>query len=69
MKDIGYGKGYKYAHGEKDGIVEQEHLPEELSGRQYYQPTNRGFEAVIRDRLIKWRKILQDRARNHAAKL
>ena len=68
MKNIGYGKGYKYAHGEENGIVDQEHLPDELSGRQYYLPTNRGFEAVIRDRLIKWRKILQNRARNHAAK-
>jgi putative ATPase len=66
MKKIGYGKGYKYAHDQKNGLVDQEHLPEKLSGKTYYDPTNRGFEAVIRDRLIKWRKILQQRAKNHA---
>ncbi|MCF6188487.1 MAG: replication-associated recombination protein A, partial [Desulfobulbaceae bacterium] len=66
MKKIGYGKGYKYAHEQQHGLVDQEHLPDELSGRRYYEPTNRGFEAVIRDRLVKWRKILQERAHTHA---
>ena len=66
MKKIGYGKGYKYAHEQQHGLVDQEHLPDELSGRRYYEPTNRGFEAVIRDRLMKWRKILQERAHTHA---
>lgn len=68
MKNIGYGKGYKYAHEQDQGLVDQEHLPAELSGRRYYEPTNRGFESIIRDRLIKWRKILQERAQNHATK-
>jgi putative ATPase len=66
MKKIGYGKGYQYAHDQKDGLVDQEHLPEKLSGKTYYDPTTRGFEAIIRDRLIKWRKILQQRAQSHA---
>ena len=69
MKNIGYGKDYQYAHDSRDGLVDQEHLPEKLAGRFFYRPTDRGFEAVIRDRLIKWRKILQQRAqekRNHA---
>ncbi|HHD63972.1 MAG TPA: replication-associated recombination protein A, partial [Desulfobulbaceae bacterium] len=66
MKKIGYGKGYQYAHDQKNGLVDQEHLPEKLSGTTYYDPTNRGFEAVIRDRLIKWRKLLQQRAKSHA---
>lgn len=35
MKDLGYGKGYKYAHDYKDGIVDQEHLPDELKGKKY----------------------------------
>ena len=65
MKDIGYGKGYQYAHDDKDGLVEQEHLPTELKGQRYYEPTTRGYEGVIRDRLIKWRKILRDRALKH----
>lgn len=66
MKKIGYGRGYKYAHDQDNGLVDQEHLPGELSGRRYYRPTTRGFEAVIRDRLIKWRKILHERAQTHA---
>ena len=62
MKKIGYGKGYQYAHDAEDGLVAQEHLPEQLTGKRFYQPTERGFEAVIRDRLTKWRKILHQRA-------
>ena len=65
MKDIGYGKGYQYAHDSRDALVEQEHLPDALAGRSYYTPTERGYEAIIRDRLIKWRKILKERAREH----
>ena len=45
MKDIGYGKGYKYAHDFPEAAVEQEHLPPSLKGHIYYQPTSRGFEA------------------------
>ncbi len=65
MKEIGYGKGYQYAHDSSDAIVDQDHLPDKLAGRTYYVPTTRGYEATIRDRLIKWRKILKERARNH----
>jgi putative ATPase len=64
MKKIGYGRGYQYAHDSQDSLVAQEHLPEELSGTNFYQPTNRGYEAVIGDRLTKWRKILCQRAEN-----
>ena len=62
MKDLGYGKNYQYAHDNNNALVEQDHLPDELAGRTYYDPTNRGYEAVIRDRLTKWRKILKERA-------
>jgi putative ATPase len=61
MKDLGYGKGYQYAHDDPCALVDQEHLPEELQGRQYYLPTTRGHEALIRDRLNKWRQILSKR--------
>ncbi|MDD5758458.1 MAG: replication-associated recombination protein A [Desulfobulbaceae bacterium] len=63
MKEIGYGKGYQYAHDHADGIVAQDHLPPELAGRRYYHPTNRGHEALIKDRLTKWREILQKRSK------
>jgi len=61
MKDLGYGKNYKYAHDDESGLVDQEHLPDELLGSRYYEPTNRGYEAVIKDRLTKWRRILAHR--------
>jgi putative ATPase len=51
MKDLEYGKGYKYAHDFKDGYIIQEHLPEELKGQKYYFPTGRGFEKEIKQRL------------------
>jgi len=61
MKDIGYGKGYKYAHKFPDHIVEQEHLPEKLAGRTYYHPSDQGFEKEIGARLARWRAELAAR--------
>ncbi|MEJ2056518.1 MAG: replication-associated recombination protein A [Desulfofustis sp.] len=61
MKELGYGSGYRYAHDESDAVVEQEHLPNEISGQRFYHPQNRGYEAVVRERLAKWRKILQNK--------
>jgi putative ATPase len=63
MKDLGYGKGYRYAHEEKDALVTQTHLPEELTGAVFYRPTNRGYEALVKDRLEKWRTILKNRVK------
>ena len=56
MKDLGYGRGYQYAHDAPDARVEQEHLPEALRGRQYYHPTDRGLEAELARRLEDWRR-------------
>jgi putative ATPase len=61
MKEIGYGRGYRYAHDEEEPLVPQEHLPPELQGATYYRPTNRGYESVIGDRLRKWREILKNK--------
>jgi len=55
MKDLNYGKGYKYAHDFAGAQVEQEHFPPNLQGRRYYEPTGRGFEEQIRARLA-WRE-------------
>ncbi|MBU0481936.1 MAG: replication-associated recombination protein A [Proteobacteria bacterium] len=68
MKTLGYGEGYKYAHDHEGGVVFQEHLPEELSGRKFYHPTNRGHEAIIADRLAKWQKILSQQAAEQSGK-
>jgi len=59
MKDLGYGKNYKYAHNYEDAIVPQEYLPDKLKGQHFYLPTTRGFERTIKERLDKWRQLIQ----------
>ena len=54
MKDLEYGKGYRYAHDERDAVADMECLPESLAGRTYYKPTDRGFEKEIKRRLDGW---------------
>jgi putative ATPase len=61
MKDLNYGKGYQYAHEEPDAIASMDCLPPSLSGRKYYQPTDRGFEGEIKRR--RWEKLKTDRKR------
>jgi putative ATPase len=56
MKDLGYGKEYKYPHDYPDHFVEEEYLPENLQGRTYYHPTELGFEREIKKRLEYWRR-------------
>jgi putative ATPase len=57
MKDLGYGRGYEYAHNYKDAITAQDYLPEKLKGQVYYQPSGRGYEKIIKGRLDKWRRL------------
>lgn len=56
MKELGYGEDYKYAHDFEDHIVEQEHLPDALRDKQYYEPTEIGHEKRIREYLEKTKK-------------
>jgi len=56
MKELGYGRDYKYAHDYEDNFVDQEHMPDRLKGRVYYRPTENGLEAKIKERLDKWRR-------------
>jgi putative ATPase len=58
MVDLGYGRGYKYAHDYPEAVVEQNYFPLELRPRSYYRPTERGFEKTIRQRLAEWREKL-----------
>jgi putative ATPase len=48
MKDLGYGKGYQYAHDQPGGKVTHGHRPPSVEGRVYYRPTDRGYEITIR---------------------
>jgi putative ATPase len=56
MKDLGYGKDYKYPHDYPDHFIEEEYLPENLKGRTYYHPTEQGFEKEIKRRLEYWKR-------------
>jgi len=49
MKELGYGKGYKYAHDLEQKVADMECLPDALRGRQYYRPTSQGMEQRIRE--------------------
>lgn len=56
MKDLNYGKDYKYAHDFNEHFVLENYLPEELKFKQYYFPTNSGQEKTIKERLANWWK-------------
>jgi putative ATPase len=57
MKDLGYGKGYRYAHDFEGGVIGQQNLPDRIAGRSYYQPTDRGLEAELAERMRRIREI------------
>jgi putative ATPase len=57
MKNLGYGKNYKYAHDYKDAFVPQEYLPDKLQHRIFYNPTERGYEKTVKRWLDKWRSL------------
>jgi putative ATPase len=64
MKTVGYGKGYAYDHDADEGFSGQDYWPEGMSAQSFYEPTDRGFEARIKERLDYWnerRKELQQR--------
>ncbi len=57
MKELGYGKKYRYAHDEPDAYAAGEnYFPDELEDRTYYQPTSRGLEAKIAEKLAYLKK-------------
>ena len=54
MKDMDYGKGYKYAHDYPGHFVEQQNLPESLQDKKYYTPSDQGYEKQVITRLKAW---------------
>lgn len=57
-KRLGHGKGYRYAHDEPSGVAPQQHLPDPLVGRRYYEPGQHGYERDVAARLERIRRIL-----------
>ncbi|KPA15287.1 recombinase RarA [Candidatus Magnetomorum sp. HK-1] len=58
MTSLGYGKGYQYPHDDPNALIAQDYLPEKLKGKKYYQPSERGYESIIKKRLEQWKKII-----------
>jgi putative ATPase len=61
MRDEGYGAGYRYAHDDEPEGMNDRYLPDELTGRVYYEPKDRGAEDWIKKRLDRWRKEREER--------
>ena len=53
---MGHGRGYKYPHNFSGNYVAEDYLPDELQGRTYYEPSDNGYEATIKERLQDWRE-------------
>jgi putative ATPase len=52
---LGNAQGYRYPHDHPDGVLAQQHAPDELVGVNYYEPTQHGHERTVRERLDKLR--------------
>jgi putative ATPase len=57
MKELDYGKGYRYAHDEEGRVADMDCLPDSLRGRSYYQPTQEGREKQLAQRIEEIRRI------------
>jgi putative ATPase len=57
MKELDYGKGYRYAHDEEGRVADMDCLPDSLKGRSYYQPTQEGREKLLAQRMEEIRRI------------
>jgi putative ATPase len=57
MKNLGYGRGYRYAHDFEEAFTPQDYLPDRLQGTVLYRPSDRGYETQIKRRLSRWRQL------------
>lgn len=58
---LDHGRGYRYSHDDPRGVVEQQYAPDEIDGRDYYTPTDRGAERELGPRLARLRSVLRGR--------
>ena len=61
MKELDYGRGYKYAHDEEGRVADMDCLPDSLKGRTYYHPTNEGREKLLAQRMEEIRRIRENK--------
>jgi putative ATPase len=59
MKELGYGKGYQYAHNAPEAYLPQRYLPDALEGTVFYEPGAFGFERDIAKRLAWWKELME----------
>ncbi len=69
MRQVGYGKGYKYAHDYDGHFVEQQNLPDSLQGKKFYQPGDQGYEKQVATRLGTWRPEKKQGVRKASKKM
>jgi putative ATPase len=62
MKSLGYGEGYKYAHGFDQAYAPQEYLPAVLRGARWYEPTEFGYEKTVKERMEWWERLKNEAA-------
>jgi putative ATPase len=65
MKDLGYGRGYAYDHNAEDAFSGQDYFPEDMARQTFYEPTDRGREAAIKERLARWAALRAKRKNEH----
>ncbi len=69
LKGLGYGKEYRYPHDFEGAVTEQDYMPDQLIGKKYYEPAERGFEARLKEYLTRVREIRASaRVQNSASK-
>ena len=66
MRDLGYGKDYEYAHDYEGHFSGQRNLPDEIAGTRFYEPSDQGYEAAVRERLEAWRSKADASAKRRA---
>jgi putative ATPase len=66
MKGMGYGEGYAHAHQSDAGLSAMECMPDKLIGIRFYEPTSRGIEVRIRDRMEEIRKWKEQQRQSKA---
>ena len=64
MSDIGYGKGYQYAHDTEEKLTDMRCLPDALLGRSYYKPSSQGLEERFAQRLDAIKKWKEEHEKN-----